>query len=169
MASNVSDGVPPFRNYSLQRSQTPNHKYDFRTNMPTPPPPTPQELKKIARSRLQESEILFSNRKYDAAVYLSGYAIELALKTRICKTLRWSQFPETSIKNPQTFKTHHLETLLGLSGIEDKVKSVSHAEWTMVTQTIKWNPEIRYDRIGSRTKQDATNMLNSVKTLLKTL
>jgi hypothetical protein len=37
------------------------------------------------------------------------------------------------IKNPQTFKTHHLETLLGLSGIENKVKLVYHAEWTMVT------------------------------------
>ncbi|MEK8021038.1 MAG: HEPN domain-containing protein, partial [Candidatus Parabeggiatoa sp.] len=63
--------------------------------------------KKIARSRLQESEILFSNRKYDAAVYLSGYAIELALKARICKTLKWSQFPDSSIKNPQTFKTNN--------------------------------------------------------------
>jgi len=109
------------------------------TNMPTSLP-TPQELKKLARSRLQESEILFSNRKYDAAVYLCGYAIELALKARICKTLKWSQFPGASIKNPQTFKTHHLETLLGLSGIENKVKLVYHAEWTMVTQTIKWAP-----------------------------
>jgi len=113
--------------------------------------------------------ILFSNRKYDAAVYLSGYAIELALKARICKTLKWAQFPDSSIKNPQTFKTHHLETLLALSGIKDKVKLAHHAEWIMITQTIKWDPEIRYDRIGSRTKQDAINRLNSVKTLLKIL
>ena len=80
---------------------------------------------------------MFSNRKYDAAVYLSGYAIELALKTRICRTLKWPLFPDVSIKNPQTFKTHHLETLLGLSGIEGKVKLVHHAEWAMITQTIK--------------------------------
>lgn len=140
----------------------------FKLKMPTSPP-TPQELRKLARSRLQESEILFSERKYDAAVYLSGYAIELSLKARICKTLKWTQFPETSIKNPQTFKTHHLETLLGLSGIESKVKLVAHVEWTMITQIIKWNPEIRYDKIGTQTKQDAINMLNSVKTLLKIL
>jgi hypothetical protein len=132
-------------------------------------PPTPQELKKLAKSRLQESEILFSNRKYDAAVYLCGYAVELALKARICKTLKWSQFPSASIKNPQTFKTHHLETLLGLSGIESKVKLVYHASFPMVTQTIKWDPEIRYDKIGSQTRIDAENMLNSVKTLLKIL
>ena len=136
--------------------------------MPTLPP-TPQALKKLARSRLQESEILFSHGKYDAAVYLCGYAVELALKARICKTLKWSQFPAASIKNPQTFKTHHLETLLGLSGIEDKVKLTYHAEWTMITQTIKWDPEIRYDKIGSQNRIDAENMLNSVKTLLKIL
>jgi len=51
--------------------------------------PTPQELKKLAKSRLQESEILFSHGKYDASVYLCGYAVELVLKARICKTLKW--------------------------------------------------------------------------------
>ncbi len=132
-------------------------------------PPIPQELDKLAKSRLCESEILFSNHKYDAAVYLCGYAIELALKARICKTLKWSQFPEVSIKNAQTFKTHHLETLLGLSGIEGEVKLVHHVEWAMITQTIKWSPEIRYNKIGSQTRVDAENMLNSVKALLKIL
>ncbi|HIE00474.1 MAG TPA: hypothetical protein EYP59_09320 [Thiotrichaceae bacterium] len=78
-----------------------------------------------------------------------------------------------------------METLLALSGIKDKVKLAHHAEWIMITQslggfrsatlhsthptTIKLAPEIRYDKIGSRTKQDAINMLNSVKTLLKIL
>ena len=66
------------------------------------------------------------------------------MKARRCQTLKWSQFPGASIKNPQIFKTHHLETLLGLSGIENKAKLVYHAEWTMVTQTIKWDPQIRY-------------------------
>lgn len=136
--------------------------------MPTPLP-TPQELKKIAKSRLQESEILFSNRKYDAAVYLCGYAIELALKARICKTLKWTEFPNASVKNPQTFKTHHLITLLALSGIGDKVKSTCLAEWTVVTQGINWDPELRYQKIGSYTRIDAANMLSAVKTLLKIL
>ena len=131
--------------------------------------PTPQELKKLAKSRLQESEILFSNRKYDAAVYLCGYAIELALKARICKTLKWTEFPDVSVKNPQTFKTHHLITLLALSGIESKVKSICLTEWTIITQGIKWEPELRYQKIGSFARIDAADMLNSVKTLLKIL
>ncbi|HIE02139.1 MAG TPA: HEPN domain-containing protein [Thiotrichaceae bacterium] len=131
--------------------------------------PTPQELKKLAKSRLQESEILFSNHKYDAAVYLCGYAIELALKARICKTLKWSEFPNPSVKNPQTFKTHHLITLLALSGITHKVKSTCLAEWTVVTQGIAWDPELRYQKVGSYTRIDAANMINAVKTLLKIL
>jgi len=131
--------------------------------------PTPQELKKIAKSRLQESEILFSQRKYDAAVYLCGYAIELALKARICKTLKWTEFPNASVKNPQTFKTHHLITLLALSGIDQKVKLTCLAEWTVITQGIKWDPELRYQKIGSYSRIDAENLLNAVKTLIKIL
>ena len=53
--------------------------------------------------------------------------------------------------------------------LEYKVKLTYHAEWTMVTQTIKWDPEIRYDKISLQTRIDAENMLNSVKTLLKIL
>jgi hypothetical protein len=50
---------------------------------------------------------------------------------------KWAEFPNASVKNPQTFKTHHLITLLALSGIEQKVKSTGLAEWTVVTQGIK--------------------------------
>jgi len=51
------------------------------------------ELTGIANSRLEEAEFLFSKEKYDVATYLAGYAIELTLKVRICKTLNWSEFP----------------------------------------------------------------------------
>jgi len=46
-----------------------------------------KEINEIARARLEDAEVLFSARRYDGAVYLCGYAVELGLKSRICNTL----------------------------------------------------------------------------------
>jgi len=37
------------------------------------------ELKKLAYARLKDSKILCSEERYDGAVYICGYVIELAL------------------------------------------------------------------------------------------
>lgn len=57
---------------------------------------TKTELRTLARARLKDADVLFAATRYDAATYLCGYAIELALKARICQTLRWTHFPETN-------------------------------------------------------------------------
>ncbi|MBM4275034.1 MAG: HEPN domain-containing protein, partial [Deltaproteobacteria bacterium] len=85
---------------------------------------TRQELQKIAKARLQDAEALFQSGRYDGSIYLCGYAVEIGLKNKICKTLRWKGFPSTrsEFENLQTFKTHNLDILLRLSGVEDKIK-----------------------------------------------
>jgi hypothetical protein len=50
------------------------------------------ELRKLVRARLKDAEVLCANRRYAGAVYLCGYAVELALQERICKTLGWQAF-----------------------------------------------------------------------------
>ncbi len=57
---------------------------------------TKTELRTLARARLKEAQILFEAKRYDAATYLCGYAVELALKARICQTLGYTHFPETN-------------------------------------------------------------------------
>ena len=57
---------------------------------------TKTELRILARARLKEAQILFEAKRYDAATYLCGYAIELALKARICQTLGYTHFPQTN-------------------------------------------------------------------------
>ena len=47
------------------------------------------DLRKIAYARLRDAEALISNHRYDEAVYLCGYAVDITLKAHICKTLRW--------------------------------------------------------------------------------
>ncbi len=85
-----------------------------------------QELKRIASARLKDAEILYQGKRYDGAVYLCGYAVELTLKAKICKILKWSGFPSTNseFQGLQSFKTHRLDLLLSLSGQEGKIKAL---------------------------------------------
>jgi len=103
------------------------------------------DLRKIAKARLKDSEILFKNRRYDGAVYLCGYAVEVALKARICRTLKWTDFPSTrsEFQAYQSFKTHSLDVLLKLSGLEAEIKTEYLAEWSYIAA---WEPEVRKAR-----------------------
>src|SRR5207244_11998757 len=102
----------------------------------------PNVLKSISRARLRDAKVLLSAKRYDGAVYLCGYAVELALKARICQTLRWSGFPETQseFKGFGSIKTHDLEILLRFSGIESRIKKKYLPFWSLV---LDWNPEKR--------------------------
>lgn len=129
---------------------------------------TRQELQKIARARLEDAKALFQSGRYDGSIYLCGYAIEIGLKNKICKTLRWKVFPVTrsEFHDFQSFKTHSLDVLLRLSGAEDKIKKNFLAQWSIVA---KWDPEARYKKIGSATKQRAELMIEATNILLGAL
>lgn len=126
------------------------------------------ELRKIARARIKDSEILYKTRRYDGAVYLCGYAVEAVLKARICRALKWPDFPSTrgEFQSYQSFKTHDLDVLLKLSGLETKIKTQYSREWANVAA---WDPEVRYKSIGTTRRIDAFNMIASAKVLLKVL
>lgn len=123
------------------------------------------ELKKIARARLKDADILLASRRYDGAIYLCGYAIELALKARICRTLKWHGYPSTNsdFKKYQSFRTHDLDVLLHLTGLEIKIKTDFFAEWSAVAQ---WNPAARYQPVGTAQKNDVNLMISASKTLI---
>jgi HEPN domain-containing protein len=125
-------------------------------------------MRRIARERLKDAEVLLNAGRYDGAIYLGGYVVELALKSRICKTLRWRDFPQTSgeFKNFQSFKTHDLIVLFALSGVEDKIKTRHLADWSAVAS---WNPESRYNPIGSASRTDAELLIEGARELLKVL
>jgi hypothetical protein len=57
--------------------------------------PTRQELKDLTRLRLREAEALFQAACYNGAVYLGGYAVEAALKARICRLLGAENYPDS--------------------------------------------------------------------------
>ena len=50
------------------------------------------DLKGVARAKLNDAQHLYRGRRYDSAFYLCGYAVEAALKYRICRTHGWSEY-----------------------------------------------------------------------------
>ena len=126
------------------------------------------DLKRLARTRLKDAQKLYEAKRYDGAIYLAGYAVELALKARICLTLKWTGFPESrrEFENYGSFKVHNLDVLLSLSGREAKIKTERLPEWSTAAT---WVPEVRYRKAGSAGRKDAQSMIDAVEALLKTL
>ena len=125
---------------------------------------TASELRQTARARLADAEALLKARRYDAAVYICGYAVEIALKARICKSLHWREYPVG--RGFESFKTHDLDVLLHLSGREAAVKAKALPQWSTVKN---WKPESRYGPIGKITRQDARDMIGSTRDLIGVL
>lgn len=118
-----------------------------------------ENLKTIAKNKIIDSKVLFDTKRYDASVYLIGYAIEVSLKYKICKILKLDNgFPETKgefqiyisqstndlgneIKTLKEIKNHDLQKLLRYSGQEFKIKNQFFNEWTEI---LFWQPELRY-------------------------
>lgn len=127
-----------------------------------------RELKQIARARLKDAEVLVGAKRYDGASYLCGYAVEVALKAKICETLKWKGFPSTrkEFENYQSFKTHSLDVLLALAGVEEKIKKRYLTEWSVVAE---WDPEARYKPVGKVSEGDSRLMIESTKGLLAAL
>lgn len=129
---------------------------------------TLDELQALSKDRLEDAKILLNEGRMDWAVYTCGYALELALKMKICKTLGWKGYPSTEkeFNKLKSFKTHDLDMLLHLSGIEDQIKEgEGFAEWSIV---VSWNPEMRYSS-QKQTALSARSLLETVEALLKKL
>lgn len=125
-------------------------------------------LRDIAAARLEDARHLLVAGRFDGAAYICGYAVELALKARICDTLGWSEFPATSKEfHPyRSLQTHSLEVLLTFTGQQQNVKSNFLVEWFDVAA---WDPESRYKAIGTVAEDEAQRMISSATTLLGVL
>ena len=126
------------------------------------------DLRKISRARLLDAKELLRAKRYDGAVYVCGYAVEIALKARICRSLGWTEYPsiKRDFQNLQSFKSHDLDVLLRLSGVESNIKTNHIGEWSAVAT---WDPEVRYKPVGTATRQDAEMIIDAATKLLRAL
>lgn len=87
-----------------------------------------------------DAEVLRAAHRFDSAIYLCGYAVEIQLKVAVCRTLGWAGFPSSrrEFEDLRSFKTHDLVVLLHLSGREQEVSNLYPNEWKEV---ITWDRE----------------------------
>jgi HEPN domain-containing protein len=74
------------------------------------------DLKQMALVRLREARALFQGGNYDGAYYLSGYAIECALKACIAKKTKRYDFPDKRRANDSY--THSLTQLVRVAELQ---------------------------------------------------
>jgi len=126
------------------------------------------ELRRMAEARFQDARALSVAERYDAAMYLCGYAIELALKARICETLGWSWFPSQSaeFQDYRSLQTHNLPVLLEFSGTKLRVNSDYPAAWEAAKQ---WNSGWRYLPGDYANEETCSKMLDAVSSLMEVI
>jgi len=123
------------------------------------------ELASTARARLKDADGLLSLGRYDGASYICGYAVEIASKARIVKTLKWPGFPNSGkeFDGLQSFRTHDLRRLLYLRGRESKILAKYKAEWADIVQC---DPEMRYRPPGQLSRSVAERMVRSCQNVV---
>lgn len=127
--------------------------------------PTRDELKRLARTRLEEAKALYASGLYDGSRYLAGYVVELALKARICKLLDLSDYPEKGDIS-RSFKTHNLDDLLRLAGLQRKFEEARVRSpdlltaWSVVTT---WSETLRYQPVGTSPRVRAEEYLAALE------
>ncbi len=140
-------------------------------------------LSELIDQRLKDADVLVANKRYATAVYIAGYAVELALKLKICKIFKFAQgFPENkmefgvyqnnvksqpllagTITQIKDMRNHDLNKLLFYSGVEVQIKRNFLNEWSSV---VSWDPEMRY-KIQKILKKEALNNINAIKSLIQ--
>jgi HEPN domain len=114
----------------------------------------------LAELRLADAQILLAGRRYAAAYYLAGYAVECGLKACIARQFKLYEFPP---RNADILYRHGLDALAKndrLAGaLEAKKNSAPRfaSNWSIV---IGWSEQSRYKYDWSR--QEAEALLNAI-------
>ena len=96
------------------------------------------------------------------AVYLGGYAVEAALKARICRLLGAENYPDSG-KYKGVYAVHDLDQLLFLAGLQGKPelqKAPLFESWTLAAP---WKPDLRYSPPGTITRKQAAEILKTIR------
>jgi len=102
-------------------------------------------LQQLAKLRLEEAKLLAREGKFSGAYYVSGYAIECALKACIATQFRENEIPDKGLVND--IYTHDLGKLLRLAGLEAELATARQRDpeldqrWLIVKN---WDEKSRY-------------------------
>ena len=104
-------------------------------------------LRTLAGSRLEESRVLLENKLWTGAYYMTGLALECALKSCLASAVKEYDFPDKEFVN--AMYVHKLESLFKLNGalwasLQADMKN--DAKLSVNWSTVKdWDDSKRYD------------------------
>jgi len=104
-------------------------------------------LRTLAGSRLEEGRVLLENKLWTGAYYMTGLAVECALKSCLASAVREHDFPDKEFVN--AMYVHNLEKLFKLNGalwvalqVDMKIDPKLNVNWSTVKD---WDDSKRYD------------------------
>jgi len=118
------------------------------------------DLERLAKIRLEDASYLFRAKRYSAAYYLAGYAVELAFKACISKLMQPNTIPDKAFIN--AIYIHKLDSLLSIAGLRPQFDAYIKLDpqfasyWIIVNN---WNEESRYQIWDSIS---AANLLKAI-------
>jgi hypothetical protein len=105
------------------------------------------ELQQLAEERLLDAQALVSAARWSGAYYLTGYAVECAVKACIAKMTNLHDYPDKDFVN-QCY-THKIDRLVVLSGLESQLTADATADpllgknWQIAKG---WDEKARYQQ-----------------------
>lgn len=112
------------------------------------------EFQILAAERLDDAAALLKTGRYSGAYYISGYAIECALKACIARKTMQDDFPP---KEAAKFYVHDLPKLLDIAGLGEAFTNEAGQDPAFRTNwaTVKeWTEEARYQRNGQQQAEE---------------
>jgi hypothetical protein len=109
-------------------------------------------LQTLSENRLEEGKILLANNQWTGAYYLTGFAVECALKACLARAVKEYDYPDKKFVNGMY--QHDLQSLIGLDAalLTDlqagmALDSKLEANWKTVKD---WDDEKRYDVVNEQ-------------------
>ncbi len=106
------------------------------------------DLQRLTQERLDDAKVLLGARRWSAAYYLSGYAVECALKACIARWIQAEEFPDKNLADRSW--THNLQQLFAAAGLKDDFAAALRGNlelsnnWDVVKD---WSEASRYARV----------------------
>ena len=109
-----------------------------------------RDFQRLARMRLGEARVLIRHRNFEGAYYLTGLAVECAVKACIAKNKKRHDFPpdQTTLRD---IYTHNLTKLMGAAKLQPQLEAelrgniLFKSKWDVVKG---WDVRSRYDTGG---------------------
>ena len=131
------------------------------------------EIGKAVVHRFKDAEVLLANRRWRAAMYLAGYAVECCLKAKLMKKYDCDHMKDLGAELEKRGKlseandiyTHSLELLMRLT---DRLQTLqTDAErWRQFSTINRWVPAWRYASSQSN-EDDASDFLEATDAVVR--